>query len=184
MTKEETEKVLVRKNPVTTDPETIPPVEKIEGKKKVEVPKVEDLQEEVKKLTLKVKNKSEEAKRVHDKLESFEKAEKVKGLADLSEIDKLKVQLDEKSNALLESQTSLKEMKLNEQKINIAAEVGLPAVLSLRIKGETPEEMKADAQALVEGLPKKQARIPVTLPGENATKPEESVSEALNRLGL
>ena len=183
MTKKVTEKVeeINVKNPEVTNPEIIPPpVEKIE----VEVPTVEDLQETIDKLTLKVANKTEEAKRVHGKLEAFEKAEKEKGLDDLSEIGKLQAQLSEKDAALLEAKTSLKKMKLNEQKINIAAEVGLPAVLSLRIQGETPEEMEEDARALMEGLPKKQARIPVTLPGENASKPERSVAEQLNDLGL
>ena len=184
MTKKETEKVeeINTKNPEVTNPEVIPPIEKIEEE---EVPTVEDLQVKIDKLTLKLTNKTEEAKRVHDALDDIKKAEKEKAQEELSEIDKLQVQLDEKSKALLESQASLKEMKLNEQRINIAAKVGLPSVLSLRIQGETPEEMEEDARALLEGLPKKQARIPVTKPDASiTTKPEKSVAEQLAALDL
>lgn len=37
---------------------------------------------------------------------------------------------------------------------SIAAKVGLPAVFADRLKGETPEEMEADAKAILEALPK------------------------------
>ena len=181
MTKKETEKVEERniKNPEVTNPEVIPPpVEKIEEKEE-KVPKVEDLQKEIKTLNRKVVNKTEEAKRVHDKLDAFEKADKERELEDLSEIDKLKAELDEKSTALLETQTSLKEKTLNEQKMKVAADAELPPILALRIRGETPEEMEEDARALKEGLKKRPLQISVTNPGNNATPIQKSVKERL-----
>ena len=99
-------------------------------------------------------------------------------------MEKLQKQISEKDNAVLELQSKLDEMKLNEQKINIAAEVGLPSILSLRIQGATPEEMKADAQKILEGLPIKQAPIPTTSPGHKAVPTEKSVAEQLSDLGL
>ena len=171
--------------------EEIKEVENPKEEPKGEIPEVneqdvtlDNLQKEIDKLTRSLVNKTEEAERVHNKLSKLEQKEQDDKLAEMSEIEKLQAQISEKDAALLKAQEELNQKTLNEQKLNIAAKVGLPEVLTYRLQGETPEEMEADAQAIMEGLPKRQVRLPVTNPGDNASRDTESVADALKRLGM
>jgi len=110
-------------------------------------------------------NKIDEAKRVHEKLEKFEQDEEKRKLAELTEMDRLK----------LEAKTAKEEAAESKQKLlrrEIAAKVGenlkvkFPEILISRIQGETPEDMEADAKKLMEELPKaKTSNTNTTNPG-------------------
>ncbi len=71
-------------------------------------------------------------------------------------------------------------LKLNEAKRAIAKEIGLPDALALRITGSTPEELKADAKAMLEALPKP---VPPSTDATNrgGAKPKQFASEAEKR---
>jgi hypothetical protein len=93
-------------------------------------------------------NKEEEAARHFKKLQAFEKTEQDKKDAELSELQK-----EQKRTAELEKEN--KELKTNQIKLSIATKIGLPEVLALRLQGETPADIEADAKAILETLPKK-----------------------------
>jgi hypothetical protein len=50
------------------------------------------------------------------------------------------------------AETRLAELQANADRARVAAENGLPAWLADRVKGNTPEEMAADAKALAESI--------------------------------
>jgi hypothetical protein len=68
---------------------------------------------------------------------------------------------------------------------NIAAKVGLDSRLADRIKGETPEEMEADAKSILEMLPKQKAapNSGATNPGDKASKDESHAERKARLLG-
>lgn len=136
----------------------------------------EELQKALEEAQRSLKNKTEEAARVHAKLTKFEAAEEERRKAELSEIDRLKADLQA-------AQTAAKQAQIAVLKKEIAEKTGLPAALALRLAGETPDEIEADAKALLEALPKK------TAPNLNPTNPGgatggETDAERRKRLGL
>ena len=154
--------------------------EQIEEPKIEEKPEtltVEALDEKIKELERKVKNKEEEAERVHKKLAKFEEDEKIRKQAEMTELEKLE-------SRALDAEAKLQDLTIKEQKRSIAAEVGLPDVFALRIQGETPEELKADAQKLLDALPKPGKPIQPTNPGDNASSKKETDAERRQRLGI
>lgn len=173
MSEKETEKVEQEINEKENKPEM---TEKVKT--------AEELQEEINALSRSLANKTEEAQRVHKKLEDYEKAEENKRKAEMTEMEKLQDKIGETETALKQKTDELEQMKLNEVKRGIAEEVGLPTPFALRIQGETPEDMKADAQALLDAMPKVKATIPSTIPGANAQHLKETDVERRQRLGL
>jgi len=151
---------------------------------KVEVKTPEELQVELETLKRSLQNKTEEAIRVHEKLDKYEKVEQEKRDAELSEIEKLQKQIDEKTKELETTQSELEQMKLNEKKREVAQEIGLPPAFALRIQGATPEEMKADAQALLDAMPKGKSLTSLTNPDSNLTSKNETDAQRAKRLGL
>lgn len=110
------------------------------------------------------KKANAEAAKYRKQAEALEQAEKAKQEAELSETEKLK-------RDLAEAKSQLKATQLDNLKRTVAASVGLPASLAARLQGDDEETLKADAQALLESLPKaepKKAGLPVTNPGGNA----------------
>jgi hypothetical protein len=160
-----------------------PTTEKVEKvaeepqKPEVKVESLDELKLKVEQLTRTVTNKDEEAQRVHKKLEKFELEEKKRIEAELSEMDKLK----------LEAKTAREEaaeLKLNLKRREIAAKLELPEILIDRIKGETPEEMEADAKKLMDELPKQtKAKLGETNPG-GGKEIVETREQTMKRLGL
>jgi chromosome segregation ATPase len=69
----------------------------------------------------------------------------------------------------------------------VAAKTGLPAVFADRLKGDTADELEADAKAILELLPKPAAKPqspgPVTNPGQNGQNGETDEARR-KRLGL
>lgn len=101
------------------------------------------------------------------KLEAFEAAEREKREAEMSELEKAQSRARE-----LESELAV--LRLSEMRRQAASEAGIPAEFAERLKGETLEALKADADQLASILPKSSKTpppVPPTNPG-NASKGE------------
>lgn len=126
----------------------------------------EQLRAENEKLAKALKEANKEAAARRKRLDEIEEAEKKRQDAELSEMDKLKKQLTEKDQQLTT-------MTLATLRTRVAAEVGLPAQFAERLRGMTEEEIKADAKALLEVIPKPQKANPgATNPGGAPTNSE------------
>ena len=142
-----------------------------------ETPSLEDAQAELTKTRAALKAANKEAAGRRKKLEAFEKAEDERLKAEMSEIDRLKLEADQ-----LAAENKL--LKFTGQQSNIAAEVGLPTAFADRIKGDTPEDMKADAEALLAAMPvKPEANPKPTNPGELGGQ-GETLEQKNARLGI
>ena len=122
----------------------------------------------------KLREFEKKSKTQEKKLLAYEEAEKQRKEADLSEAEKAKKRADE-------AESKLKELEIKEQRRTIAEEIGLPVEFADRIRGETPEDMKADAQAFLDKMPKV-PKISTTNPGENANGRAETDIERLHRI--
>jgi uncharacterized membrane protein YccC len=67
--------------------------------------------------------------------------------AEMTELQKAQKRADE-------AEARAKQFEHTHLQKEIAAKVGLPARLATRLQGDTPEEMEADAKAILEDLPK------------------------------
>jgi len=138
-----------------------------EGQQPEPAENTEELKAQIKRLN------AESAER-RKRLEVFEKAEAERAKAQMSEIDRLKLEAEQAKAALIEA-----------RKIAIAAKHGLPDVLADRLKGETIEDIEADALKLKETIP--QPKPPVnqnpTNPGSNGAAKETDAQRRM-RLGL
>jgi hypothetical protein len=151
---------------------------------------VETLQAELDKVTRALKDANSEAAKRRKALEAFEQAEAKRKEAEMTEAEKLTAKLEAAEAERKRLEGELKERNINDQKRKVAEKVGLPSALADRLHGETPEEMEADAKAILEALPKpaapeppkKQApKIDPTNPGSNATPNE---TDAMKRARL
>lgn len=121
---------------------------------------------------LKERNKEELARR--KKLEELEAKEKEREQAAMTESEKLNARLKEleEANALKDQQ--LKQTERRELQRKVAKETGLPDGFAERLRGETEDELKADAATVLELLPKQEAekkqpnapKLDVTNPGD------------------
>ena len=127
-------------------------------------------------LIRKQREELKQAKKAAGELERYKKLEEERKQAEMSETDRLKAELDQMKG-------ELKAKTVRTMQIEVAAKVGIPAALSDRLKGETPEEMEEDAKAILDMLPKQKAapNTGATNPGEQASK-EETRAQKLTRL--
>jgi len=111
----------------------------------------------------KLRESEKQAKKDRAQLERLQSLEEERKQAELSETDRLKAQLQERD-------AKLKKLTIESEQQKVAIEVGLPILFADRIKGETPEDMKADAKILLDAMPKQKAapNTGATNPGENA----------------
>jgi hypothetical protein len=124
--------------------------------------------ESEKNLKAQVKELAAKAKRA-DELEAAEAKRKE---AEMSEADKALKRAEE-------AEAKLKALELTALKRSVADKVGLPVAFVDRLKGETEEELEADAKSLLEALPKApKTTISPTHPGE--TLPQ-AITEAEQR---
>jgi hypothetical protein len=152
----------------TPTPQPIPEAGSVTPAVEVADPKA--LQALVAQLEQRLFNKTQEADRLHKKVQAAEDAEK-------TEAQKLKDRAEraEQEAALL---------RQNIQRQDIAARVGLPAVFANRILGATPEEMEADAKAMLASLPKQPApKVGPTNPTDGRPQTETD-AQRKRRLGL
>ena len=132
----------------------------------------------IKDMEAALKKANAEAAKYRKAAEAVEAERKAKEEAELTETEKLR-----KRAAELEAE--LKSAQRSTMQRDAAAKHNLPAELATRLKGETPEELEADAKALAELLPKHKAQpnISPTNPGGNAS-PNETVDQMKARLGM
>ena len=139
---------------------------------------VEELMAENKKIAKALKDANFEAANRRKKLEAFEKAEEERKLAELSETERLKAELGKRDS-------ELQELTTKQQQREAADKVGLPPIFADRIKGKTPEEMEADAQTLLEAMPKGKAapNAGATSPGDQAITGETEAEKRKRLFG-
>lgn len=137
---------------------------------------VEELKARLDEAERRAKNKADEAERHFKKLAKFEQEEAKRKEAEMTELE-----LANKRSQELEAK--VRQLEISRLQHDIAAKVGLPNVLADRLKGETPEELEADAKLLLEAQPKQKAtpNIGATNPGEQASK-DETRAQKLKRL--
>jgi len=111
-------------------------------------------------LIEKLRAENKEAAKAKKRLEEFEQAEAKRKEAAMTETEKA-------TKRAAELEAKLKAYERTEAQRKVAEKVGLPAALATRLQGETPEELEADAKALLETLPKPTKPAP----GINATNP-------------
>lgn len=95
-----------------------------------------------------LKKANNEAAKYRKAAELAENEKKAREDAEMSEMDKLKRQVQEYEAQLAQTQREALQRK-------IARELELPDVLALRIQGEDEDAMREDAKALAATLPKK-----------------------------
>lgn len=84
-------------------------------------------------------------------------------------------------------QQQLNELTHKQLQADIAAKVGLPSVLATRLQGNTPEELEADAKALLETLPKAESKqkspgLHPTNPGGTDKDPNLTAQQLIQKL--
>lgn len=138
----------------------------------VEAKDAKDLEAELEKARKALKEANKEAAERRKKLDEYEAAEKKRQDAEMTEAEKVQARLKELESAIAEKDTLLKQKERQELQRKVAAAVGLPEGLASRLSGDDEEAMTADAQAILELLPKQQEakkpapKIDVTNPGE------------------
>lgn len=149
--------------PVQTETVEVKAVEKTEAQEVKEQPQDLDA------LKRSLANKTEEADRLHKKIEKFELEAEEKRKAEMTEAQRLKEERD-----TFERQA--KSLERAQRQRDAADKAGLPLMFAERLKGETPEELEADAKALLEAMPKapakQQGKIGNNAPGEKAVAGE------------
>lgn len=137
---------------------------------------VEELKARLDEAERRAKNKADEAERHFKKLAKFEQEEAKRKEAEMTELE-----LANKRSQELEAK--VRQLEISRLQHDIAAKVGLPFVWADRLKGETPEELEADAKSILEAQPKQKAapNAGATNPGEQATK-DETRAQKLKRL--
>lgn len=103
------------------------------------------------------------------KAEAFEKLEAEKG----SDIEKLTRRAEKAETALAGIQDKLTKAERLELVRDIADELGLPKKLVKRVTGDSEEDIRADIEDLLEGLPSKKGD-----PDEGGSKKKEPPSQA------
>lgn len=126
----------------------------------------------IEKLRNQVKELSPKAKQA----EQLAAAQKAKEESEMSELQKL-------NKRLADTESELRQTKRASTAAQIAARLGLPEALANRLQGETPEEMEADAKAILEALPKPTKPNPGVVPNPGAgAAPVNTDAEMLKRI--
>ena len=96
--------------------------------------------------------------------------------AEMTELQKLDAKLKE-------TEKELRKQQQRELRRAAAEKVGLPLAFAERLKGETPEDLEADAKSLLEALPKA-PKTPTVLPTNpgNGAGVGETVDQRLARI--
>ena len=131
----------------TPKPEGETPEGSTEAEKQPKAVTVEELQAENERLAKALKETNKEAAARRKKLDQYEQAEQIKAEADKTELQKAQ-------DRAAKAEASAQALKVSLMRRDAAVKVGLPEALVDRLKGETPEELEADAKALLESLPK------------------------------
>jgi len=131
-----------------------------------------------------------EIRRLKEENEQLAKAEEERKKAEMSEIEKLQADYEaekaEREKLLNEIAKRDAERERNKMQREAAQKVELPLEFADRLKGETPEDMEADAKKLLEAMPTKpKPRVTSTNPAGGAGgSGGETDAERRIRLGL
>lgn len=140
-----------------------------------------DLQKELDQTRAALKKANAEAASKRKLLEAIEAERKAQADAELSEMERLRKEL-------AETKQRATALELSQRKAAIAAEAGLPPALANRLQGETDEEMRADAEAILALIPQATAtKQPPQLKPTNmagASEVTETREQRLKRLGF
>jgi hypothetical protein len=117
---------------------------------------------------LKEANKADASKR--KRLEELEAAEAERQKAAMTDAERTQARIKELEELSAHQAQLLKQKELQDLQREIAAEIGLPSKLAGKIAGANREEMIADAQAMLEVLPKQEPAKPAP-PKLEATNP-------------
>ena len=117
-------------------------------------------------LIEKLRAENKEAAKAKKRLEEFEQADAKRKEAEMSEAEKA-------AKRAQELEAKLKAYERGDAQRKAAEKAGLPALLASRLQGETPEELEADAKALLESLPKPAPKSP----GINPTQPAPNAGQ-------
>lgn len=134
---------------------------------------------ELEQIRAALKKANGEAAKYRKAAELAEAERKAKQEAEMTELDKA-------NKRVAEAEAKAQRLEREAMQREIAAKVGLPAKLANRLQGETPEEMEADALAILEDLPKPPPKTPgivPTNPGTNGTTGETDEQRRI-RLGM
>jgi len=104
-----------------------------------------------------------------DELTAAEQKKKDAELSDLEKEKKVRLALEEEN----------KQLKLNQMRRDAAEKVKLPSEFADRLRGETPEELEADAQKLLKAIP-----TSVNLSATNASNSTGAVTDAQRKAFL
>lgn len=130
--------------------------------------------------TIKAQRESErralaEAEKLQKELEKYREAERKRKEAEMTETEKLQ-------QALAERDARLKELEIAQLQRQAADKHGLPPAFATRLKGETLEELEADAEAMAGLLPKVKPVQPAVNPGSNASGKGETEAQQRARI--
>lgn len=111
-------------------------------------------------------------KREAAELARYRQAEEERKKAEMTETERLKAELEQ-------LQSEAKRAQIRARQMELASKYELPVAIAERLKGESLEEMEADAQAMKELLPKKKEapHTGATNPGDKAGEPSEFESD-------
>ena len=139
---------------------------------------VEELKAKLEEAERRAKNKADEAERHFRKLAKFEEEEAKRKETEMTEIERA-------NKRAQELEEKVRQLEISKLQRDIAAKVGLPSVLADRLKGETPEELEADAKLLLEAQPKPKSapNAGTTNPGGNAGPPETHAQKKARLVG-
>jgi hypothetical protein len=119
-----------------------------------ETPDAAKLQAQLAQVQDALKKVNREAAERRKKLDEYEAAEAARKEADLSETEKMSKRLAEAERKAQEAEQRAQAASVAVLRRDIAAKLNVPALLADRLRGETPEDIEADAKLLLAGLPK------------------------------
>ncbi|WP_124712924.1 hypothetical protein [Mycolicibacterium nivoides] len=156
-------------DPVETDPTGGDPVEKSESTFKA-ITSQDEFDKAVARRVARERKKYEGFEDFKTKAEQFDKLEAEKG----SDIEKLTRRAEKAEGELTKLTEKLTKAERNELVRDIADEMGLPKKLAKRVQGDSEEDIRADIEDLLEGLPKSEQKVEKDEDGDKKKPPTQS----------
>ncbi|QNO01035.1 scaffolding protein [Mycobacterium phage CELFI] len=141
-------------DPVENDPAGGDPVEKSESTFKA-ITSQDEFDKAVARRVARERKKYEGFEDFKTKAEQFDQLEAEKG----SDIEKLTRRAEKAESELTKLTEKLTKAERNELVRDIADEMGLPKKLAKRVQGDSEEDIRADIEDLLEGLPKGEQKV-------------------------
>jgi hypothetical protein len=114
----------------------------------------------------------ERAKTAESQIAEFEKARKAAEEESLTEQQRWQELAEKREQELAEAQRQVEEITISAMRTRIAAKMGLPEALAERLRGDTEDEITADAKALQKLIPNN-GGLPETPKPQDQGIPEE-----------